>query len=109
MLQIFTKEKLLNWDIRAIHRPEIFEQWLNAIAEEEVVLTELIYTKIDGQNDLTLSVCLADTQEELEETYPYFFFRHSWLKEEFWEFVSAAAKSKATFDTEFFFEQLSYH
>lgn len=109
MLETLTKEQLLNWDIRAIDRPEIFEQWLNAVTEEKVVSTTLIYTKIDRQNDLILSVCLADTQEELEETYPSFSFSYSCSEKEFWGFVSAAAKSKATFDTEFFFEQLSYH
>ncbi|OTO02258.1 hypothetical protein [Enterococcus sp. 5B3_DIV0040] len=102
-----TKEQLLNWDVRAIGCPEIFEQWLNAVAEENVVSTTLIYTKIDGQNDLILNVCWADTQEELEEKYPYFFFSYSCLEKEFWGFVSAAAKSKATFDTEFFFDQLA--
>ena len=107
MLQTLTKEQLLNWDIRAIHNPEIFEQWLNTIAEEKTVSTELIYTKMNGQYDLMLNVYYANTQEELEEITPDFFFSYSWLEEKFWGFVSAAAKSKATFDAEFFFDQLA--
>lgn len=62
----------------------------------------------DGKSNLVLSVYCAETQEELEESDPEFRFSHNVLENEFWSFVSAAANSQATFDTEFFFEQL-YH
>lgn len=95
---IMTEEQAITWDIRAIYSLEIFEQWLNAITKRKAVFVELMYIKdYDGKSNLVLSVYCAETQEELEESDP-----------EFWSFVSAAANSQATFDTEFFFEQL-YH
>ncbi|EOS7834361.1 hypothetical protein ACV6EA_15310 [Enterococcus hirae] len=104
---IMTEEQAITWDIRAIYSPEIFERWLNAITKRKTVFVELMHIKdYDGKSNLVLSVYCAETQEELEESDPEFWFSYNVLENEFWSFVAVAANSLATFDTEFFFEQL---
>ncbi|EOW1885789.1 hypothetical protein ACNZ61_002997 [Enterococcus hirae] len=106
---IMAEERVLAWDIRAIHTPEMFEQWLNAITKRKVVFVELMSIKdYDGKNNLVLSVYCAETQEELEESDPCFWFSYNVVESEFWGFVAAAANSQAAFNTDFFFEQLFY-
>ena len=103
--QTLSEEQLVNWDIRAIYTPEIFEQWLNTITKRKAVFVELMQIKVyDGKINLVLSVYCADTQEELEESDPEFWFSHNVLENEFWGVVAAAANSPATFAPEFFFE-----
>lgn len=106
---VMTEEQAITWDIRAMYSSEILEQWLNAITKRKVVFVELMHTKdYDGKNNLVLSAYCAETQEELEESEPLVWFSYNVLESEFWVFVAAAANSPATFNTEFFFEQL-YH
>jgi len=105
-----TKEQALTWDIRAMYTPEIFGQWLNEITKTKAVFVELIHTKdYDGKNNLVLSVHCAEGQEALEESDPEFWFSYNALENEFWGFVAAAANSRVTFYTDFFFEQLFCH
>lgn len=104
---IMTEEQAITWDIRAIYSLEIFEQWLNAMTKRKAVFVELMHIKdYDGKSNLVLSVYCAETQEELEESDPEFWFSYNVLENEFWSFVAVAANSPVTFDTEFFFEQL---
>lgn len=106
---IMTEEQAITWDIRAIYSPEIFEQRLNAITKRKAIFVELMHIKdYDGKSNLVLSVYCADTQEELEESDPEFWFSYNVLENEFLGFVAVAANSQATFDTDFFFEQLFY-